>query len=253
MRFSKFVSSSHNVLVMAIMMIMIITIAVTSSFAESHSHKMGDHGSMHKGTVSKSDMSMKHGGAYPLETCPVSGLKLGGMGDPISYNHEGREIMFCCSACISKFEADPASYIAKVDEAIKKEQAMNYPLNTCVVSGEKLGGMMGKPVEKVYDNRLVKFCCSGCVNEFEKNPAKYIKKIDQAVIDSQKDSYPLTSCLVDPSHKLGKNAVNHVHNGKLVRFCSDSCAGEFGKNPVKYMEKLEKAKMSSGKMMMDHK
>lgn len=248
-------SSKRSVLAATVMIIMILSIAATHSLAEGSSHKMGDHGSMNKGSMSKNDMSMsmKHGNAYPLETCPVSGLKLGGMGDPVVYNHEGREIMFCCAACISRFEADPASYISKIDEAIKKEQAMHYPLNTCVVSGEKIGGMMGKPVDKVYDNRLVRFCCNNCVSQFDKDPAKYLSKIDQAVIDNQKESYPLMTCIVDPSHKLGKNAVDHVYNGNLVRFCSDSCAGEFGKNPVKYMEKLENARMSHGKMMMDHK
>ena len=54
---------------------------------------------------------------YPLMTCVVSGDKLGDMGDPIIYNHEGREIRFCCKSCIKDFEASPAKYLAMLDEA----------------------------------------------------------------------------------------------------------------------------------------
>ena len=59
-----------------------------------------------------------------------------------------------------------------------------YPLETCVVSEEKLGGM-GKPPEYVYQqagqpDRLVRFCCKSCVADFAKEPAKYLTVIDAA-------------------------------------------------------------------------
>lgn len=54
--------------------------------------------------------------AYPLETCIVSGEKLGSMGDPIVINHEGQEIKFCCDACLPKFNEDPAKYLPKLDQ-----------------------------------------------------------------------------------------------------------------------------------------
>ena len=54
-----------------------------------------------------------------------------------------------------------------------------YPLTTCVVSDEKLGGM-GKPVVIKHDGREVQFCCASCQPEFKKEPAKYLKKIDEA-------------------------------------------------------------------------
>src|SRR5438552_2518552 len=60
----------------------------------------------------------------------------------------------------------------------------NYPLTTCVVSDDKLTEM-GKPVEYVWreagkPDRLVMFCCKDCIKDFEKEPAKYLKKIDDA-------------------------------------------------------------------------
>jgi hypothetical protein len=62
----------------------------------------------------------------------------------------------------------------------------SYPLTTCVVSGEPLeGGGMGDPVDYIHKepgkpDRLVRFCCKGCIAEFRKNPAKYLAKIDDA-------------------------------------------------------------------------
>jgi hypothetical protein len=60
--------------------------------------------------------------AYPLNTCVVSGGKLGGMGKPVTYVHHqagqpDRTLMFCCRACIRKFEKDPARFLAKLDAA----------------------------------------------------------------------------------------------------------------------------------------
>ncbi|MEJ0090522.1 MAG: hypothetical protein WDM80_12380 [Limisphaerales bacterium] len=52
-------------------------------------------------------------------------------------------------------------------------------LKTCPVSDEKLGEM-GKPVVFVYEAQEVKLCCKGCKKDFDKDPAKYIKKIRAA-------------------------------------------------------------------------
>jgi YHS domain-containing protein len=55
----------------------------------------------------------------------------------------------------------------------------SYPLKTCIVSGEKLGEM-GDPYVFKYEGREIKFCCQSCVKDFKKDPAKYLKKIDEA-------------------------------------------------------------------------
>lgn len=56
---------------------------------------------------------------YPLKTCVVSDEKLGEMGDPYVYKHEGREIQFCCKSCLKDFKKDPARYLKKLDQAEK--------------------------------------------------------------------------------------------------------------------------------------
>ena len=62
-----------------------------------------------------------------------------------------------------------------------------YPLDGCVVSGDKFdGGAMGKPKDFIYKtagqpDRLVRLCCNDCVKDFNKEPAKYLKTLDEAV------------------------------------------------------------------------
>jgi len=53
-------------------------------------------------------------------------------------------------------------------------------LKTCPVSGDKLGADMGKPFVFVYKGQEVKLCCSMCKADFDKDPTKYIKKIQAA-------------------------------------------------------------------------
>ena len=119
--------------------------------------------------------------AYSLDYCVVSGEKLGEMGDPVVKTYDGREVKFCCNMCVKKWESDPAKYSKKLDDAIIAAQKPGYPLETCVVTGEPLvPSQMGDPVDYVYQNRLVRFCCNGCVKAFNKEPAKYLQKIDVA-------------------------------------------------------------------------
>ncbi len=55
----------------------------------------------------------------------------------------------------------------------------DYPLKTCVVSGEPLDNM-GEPVAIVYEGTEVQFCCAGCVDDFQKDPAKYLGMVRAA-------------------------------------------------------------------------
>jgi YHS domain-containing protein len=58
-------------------------------------------------------------------------------------------------------------------------------LKTCPVTDEKLGGDMGKPYEFEYKGQEVKLCCQSCKKDFDKSPAKYMKKIRAA--DKEQD------------------------------------------------------------------
>lgn len=116
---------------------------------------------------------------YPLTTCPIAKAQLGSMGDPIDLIYKNRLVRFCCAGCDDKFKADPDQHIAALDDAVKAAQRPDYPTDTCVVSGEKLGDH-GETIERVYGNRLIRFCCPACESDFKKNPAAYLAKLNAA-------------------------------------------------------------------------
>lgn len=113
---------------------------------------------------------------YPLENCPISGAKLGSMGEPINVIEGNRLVRLCCAGCTHTFEKDPVRTIQKLDEAVMEAQAGLYENGHCPVSGEALGSM-GEPKKVVAGNRLVVLCCSGCVRSFEKNPQKFLSNL----------------------------------------------------------------------------
>ena len=57
---------------------------------------------------------------YKLETCAVTDEKLGEMGKPYVFTHEGREMKLCCKSCLKDFKKDPAKYVKKVEQAEAK-------------------------------------------------------------------------------------------------------------------------------------
>ena len=72
-------------------------------------------------TGAKSEEPAK-GHDYPLTTCVVSDEKLGEMGDPFVFQHEGTEVRLCCKKCLDKFNKDPEKYMKKIEEAAAKEK-----------------------------------------------------------------------------------------------------------------------------------
>jgi len=78
---------------------------------EDDSHDHDDHGSHAHQASSAADAS------YPLETCVVSGEKLGDHGKPYELTHEGTRVLLCCESCLNDFKAAPAKFLAKIKEA----------------------------------------------------------------------------------------------------------------------------------------
>jgi len=67
----------------------------------------------------------------------------------------------------------------KADDPVKPEKpkVKPYPLTTCIVSDEKLGEM-GKPVVFEHKGQEIKLCCKACRKDFDKDPAKFLKKLE---------------------------------------------------------------------------
>ncbi len=76
------------------------------------------------------------------------------------------------------------------------QAAADYPVDYCVVSGDKLeDGDMGAPINHTYKqegkpDRLVRLCCKDCVREFNKDPEKFLKMIDDASAAKAKGEKP---------------------------------------------------------------
>jgi len=64
-------------------------------------------------------------------------------------------------------------------QAADNDKPKPYPLDKCVVSDEKLGEH-GKPYVFTHEKQEIKLCCKDCLKDFKKEPAKYMKKIEDA-------------------------------------------------------------------------
>ena len=53
----------------------------------------------------------------------------------------------------------------------------SYPLTKCVVTGEDLGD---KPYVFTHNGQTVKLCCKDCLTDFNKDPDKYMAKLNAA-------------------------------------------------------------------------
>jgi YHS domain-containing protein len=179
------------------------------------------------------------GDPYLLDIDIVTGERLT---KPIIIDYQGRELRFANQDSVKSFLAAPAKYLARIDKAMVQQQLPYYPLKTCVISGGTLGGDMGEPFNYIYGNRLVRFCCKQCQADFDKDPARYLARIDQAVIASQKAGYPLQTCPVS-GEKLGAmgKPVDYVVGNRLVRFCCPNCIAAFNKDPLPALAKLDAA------------
>ncbi len=70
---------------------------------------------------------------------------------------------------------------APADAALIEKARATYPLKTCLVSDEPLGSM-GEPAGYVHrvagqPDRVIFVCCDGCIDDFKKEPAKYLAKL----------------------------------------------------------------------------
>ena len=133
--------------------------------------------------------------ATPInKKCPV---EKGDVDPEVTVQHEGKTIGFCCAGCDEEFKKDPAKYMAviakeqaaakdaekdkfkdkdKKDAQKKDEPKKEAELNTkCPVTDDDAD----KTLTSEYKGRTIAFCCEDCVKDFEKDPKKYIAKLDK--------------------------------------------------------------------------
>ncbi len=64
----------------------------------------------------------------------------------------------------------------KSKKSDKDKKLTPYPLDTCIVTDNKLGSM-GDPLTIVHENQEIKLCCKACEKKFKKDPEKYLGKL----------------------------------------------------------------------------
>jgi len=102
--------------------------------------------------------------------CPITNEKI----DLKVYaDHGGKRIYFCCKNCIDKFKQDPAGIIRGMES---KGIILDASQVNCPVGGEKL---VDRSTYVDYGGRRIYFCCKPCVDKFNQDPQKYVKKMDQ--------------------------------------------------------------------------
>jgi hypothetical protein len=143
-------------------------------WAHTPEHAQHAHGSGAGPATVPSDLPKAE---YALQNCPISGMRLGGMGPPFVTEIDGREVQFCCGGCVGAFTADKENQFKKMDQAVIARQKPSYPFNECLVSGDELDG---HAIDHVYQGWLVRLCCDGCIDELVEDPMPFISKLKQA-------------------------------------------------------------------------
>lgn len=181
---------------------------------------------------------------YPLDTCAISGKKLGSMGDPIIKVYDGREVRFCCGGCPKRFAKDLNKSFAALDKKIAADQGPLYPTKKSIVTGKNLPA---RPVEFVHGNRLVRVGSAKEKATFMEAPAKYLAALDKAVVAAQGRDYPLTTCPISGEKLGGMGApLDRVVAGRLVRLCCKGCIKKLNKNPMAAIAKVDAARAHGG-------
>lgn len=181
------------------------------------------------------------GDYYPLTTCIVTGAKLV-PGERVSFEYQGRDLKAANEAAKQTFLADPATYLAKLDAEIIRTQHDAYPLDKCPMMNVAVTAL-GKPVDVVIDNQLVRTCCPTCATMAHKDPGKWLPKADAMVAEQQRVSYPMTTCPVS-GHALGDMgpAKEIVEQGTLIRLCCEGCLHEVHADPASYVAMVREAR-----------
>ncbi len=177
-------------------------------------------------------------GAYPLKRCPVSGEALGAKA--VDALIDERLVRVCCSDCVEPARKDKEKIFKAIDEAVIAQQKDGYPLDTCVISGEKLGDDAVAVVQGTY---LLRVCCKDCVAAVRKAPEEALKKLHEAYIAKQKADYPLETCIVT-DEALGSmgDPLDYLWGTRLYRLCCGGCRKAVQKNSDELWAKLVAAR-----------
>ena len=138
----------------------------------------------------------------PQTKCPVTGEPID---KAIYVDYQGQRIYFCCKMCPAKFKADPEKYFKQfADEGILLKNVET----ACPV----MGGKPRADLFRDYKGRRVLFCCPVCPPKFDKDPEKYLKKLEAQTAEKK-----------DEKTEKHEGHEHHEHNGATKSEGTSSC------------------------------
>jgi len=114
------------------------------------------------------------------DICPVSGEKLGSMGESIKVQVGKETVFLCCKGCMSE-KIDPQHW-ATIHSNVARAQRI------CPVMKK---GLPKNPKWTFVDGQIVYICCPGCDKKIVANPQKFLRDVDQlyiAALDARKQT-----------------------------------------------------------------
>ena len=147
-----------------------------------------------------------------------------------------------------------AAPAGKSEKPAKKDDAKSKPINAkCPIQGEDID----PKVTTTYKGKTVAFCCESCIDDFKKDPDKYVKQIEaenKKAEDAKKKGQDKgksegkaegkavktvnAMCLVHGDDAVDPT-VTTVYKGKVIGFCCEDCQKKFDADPEAYAAKLK--------------
>lgn len=180
------------------------------------------------------------GDPYPLDTCIVTGEKLGKdavtlvLKDQADALQEGRQLKFANETAKQIFLVREREFLTKLDTEIIHRQRASYPLDRDVVEIDRT---LTEHFPFVFGNRCYVVMRSKNIDNFLKQAGRYVGTYDKMVGSKQRATYPLDTSLVS-GEKLPAKPYDIVIGQRLVRLCSEAEAKTLLEDPTTYLAKL---------------
>ncbi|MBN1918753.1 MAG: hypothetical protein JW889_12670 [Verrucomicrobia bacterium] len=117
--------------------------------------------------------------------CPNSGK-------PINKNHfadyNGKRVYFCGPGCVKAFKADPEPYMKRLADAGVVLEDAPREVKTQTMCPVLTNQKINKSIFADHEGKRVYFCCRSCQRAFGKNPAKYVKQLEDQGITLERVS-----------------------------------------------------------------
>ena len=126
---------------------------------------------------------------------------------------------------------DHPTHAGKNEPASQEQKAEIKLQTTCPV----MGGAIDRNQYIDHDGKRVYICCKGCEAPLKKDPAKYIKALEDkgVTVASLQTKCPVMGGKID-------RALYVDHDGKRIYVCCQGCIVTVKKDSAKYITSLEK-------------